>query len=306
VAEGSVMGLAGLSTEFWPIAKYNPCHEPRTGRFCSLRGSALVPMDKVDYDSIMARGAELSKEITPALFKVREKYHRKLQALENEQRDTIRQAKEAAKTGKDRTAALAMLDRFDKRRDKIVEEYQQALREVVSEQFAGVSGKLKARVSRKTILPDQRDQIQQEAAWLQKIVGDGVPTAVSVAGKKRLDANVLGRYLYGGPGQSGRIEMNAKKLSPGTFAHEYGHHIEMTFPELIPLSMRFQDAHRNVPMFDYARKRYHHRFELYDSTEVVSVGVGELYRNPLAFMRKTSHHFEYTLGVLSAVASKSF
>jgi len=200
---------------------------------------------------------------------------------------------------------LILLSRLsDKRRDKVVEEYEQALRDAVSEQFTGVSGKLTMQMK---ILPEYREQIQKEATWLQSIVGDGVPIRVSVVGRWGLPKSAYGQYEPASGGKPARIVMNiAKPPHQSTFSHEYGHHIEASFPELMPLSRRVQDVyrntHKNTWMLNYAaRKRY-----AYGGTEVVSVGVGRLYRNPLAFKREEPNHFEYTLGVLSAVASKSF
>ena len=85
-----------------------------------------------------------------------------------------------------------------------------------------------------------------------------------------------------------------------TIVHELGHHLEHAEPGLLDRARAFRDSRRGrgrsnrerFPIDEYAAARYTDRGRE-DSTEVISVGVEQLYRRPAEFAKEDPEYFDF-------------
>jgi len=302
----SPVGKVFLDEEFWPVAKYNPCHEPSTGRFCSTSGStALEPFEgRVDYHSVMERGEQIAKQVEP---KVKDKL-KKIEEEKKQWKEREPAAMAEMRSEMDRHEKYS--DAWYKASEKVYKERQEHLTRVetlrkeihqeIQAEFAGVPGHLKVGLS--GLNDKARGNVQPAIDWTQRFVGKGSPVTARVEvydPRKTSRKDWRAEYVLG----ENRIRLGTPQTRATSFVHEYGHHLEVTVPGLNKAALGLQSKHKGKWVSDYAKTQV--RWKGGTATEVLSVGLENLYRDPAKLMRRDPQLFRFTLGALSVVASKT-
>lgn len=154
------------------------------------------------------------------------------------------------------------------------------------------------------------------AAWLRAKTAGGAATPIEIAWESR-----PGARAYASRSDSAIVVKDDE--SPGTMAHEMGHHIEYRLPGVLRAAQEFL-AHRvgNQPLrplkdvvsgaFDADEMGRDDDFakafgvdeawyvgKHYDGlTEIVAMGVEKLYNDPAGFAKNDPEYFKFVLGIL--------